>query len=128
MFCWKCGAQISETASFCEHCGTSTNPQHAPAQPSQPQYQQPVINIVNNNNNVNKNINGGYVRSGKSKIVALILCFMFGCFGAHRFYVGKSVSGLLYLFTMGLFGIGWFVDIIAIITGGFTDKHGYKLQ
>lgn len=127
MFCWKCGAQIGDTASFCEHCGVSTNPQQAPAPVSQPQYQQPVINIVNNNNNVNKNINGGFVRSGKSKIVALVLCVMFGLFGAHRFYVGKSGSGLLYLFTMGLFGIGWLVDIVAIIIGGFTDKYGYRL-
>ncbi|MFR8462077.1 MAG: TM2 domain-containing protein [Ruthenibacterium lactatiformans] len=35
-----------------------------------------------------------------------------GYFGAHKFYEGKVGMGVLYLFTLGLFGIGWFVDLI----------------
>ncbi len=37
---------------------------------------------------------------------------IFGVAGIHRFYMGKTASGLLYLFTWGLFGIGSFVDLI----------------
>ena len=37
--------------------------------------------------------------------------WFFGFLGAHRFYFGKRVSGLLYFFTLGLFGVGWLVDL-----------------
>jgi TM2 domain-containing membrane protein YozV len=38
----------------------------------------------------------------------------FGVLGLHRFYLGKTGSGILYLFTGGLFGIGAFVDFFTI--------------
>ena len=44
------------------------------------------------------------------KSVGYIL-WIFGFLGAHRFYFGKPISGTLYLFTFGLFGIGWLVDL-----------------
>lgn len=49
-----------------------------------------------------------------NKYVSLLLCVFLGCIGAHRFYEKKIGTGILYLFTFGLFGIGWFVDIIRI--------------
>ncbi|MCH8141221.1 MAG: TM2 domain-containing protein [Gammaproteobacteria bacterium] len=39
------------------------------------------------------------------------ILWIFGFLGAHRFYFGRPVSGTLYLFTLGLFLIGWFVDL-----------------
>ena len=51
----------------------------------------------------------------KSKWVALLLCFFLGIFGAHKFYEGKAGMGVLYLLTLGLFGIGVIVDCIAIL-------------
>jgi len=39
------------------------------------------------------------------------LLWIFGFLGAHRFYFGRPVSGTVYLFTLGLFGIGWLVDL-----------------
>lgn len=39
------------------------------------------------------------------------LLWIFGIFGAHRFYFGRPVSGTLYFFTLGLFFIGWIVDL-----------------
>ena len=68
------------------------------------------------------------VYSGKSQIIALILCLLFGALGVHYFYVGRIGMGLLYLFTGGLFGIGWIVDIIRIIAGIFRDKDGFYLR
>ena len=39
------------------------------------------------------------------------LLWIFGFLGAHRFYFGRPVSGAIYLFTFGLLGIGWLVDL-----------------
>ncbi len=46
---------------------------------------------------------------------------VFGICGLHRFYVGKWLSGFIWLCTFGLMGIGQIYDLIMIITGGFTD-------
>lgn len=66
--------------------------------------------------------------SDKSKKTALILCIAAGFLGAHNFYVGKVSRGLLYLFTVGLFGFGWISDIIGISTGSFRDNAGAPLR
>lgn len=55
-----------------------------------------------------------------NKYLVLIICIFFGYLGIHRFYTSKTKSGLLYLFTLGVFGIGWIVDIILILTDKFT--------
>lgn len=66
--------------------------------------------------------------SPKDKIVALVLCIFFGYFGAHYFYVGKYSMGIVYIFTVGLFGIGWIVDIVRLVNGTFTDVDGNPLR
>ena len=48
-----------------------------------------------------------------SKVIGYIL-WIFGFMGAHRFYFGRPVSGTLYFFTLGLFFIGWIVDLFLI--------------
>lgn len=48
-------------------------------------------------------------------IVELLICFTFGLVGAHKFYKGKIKEGFVYLFTFGIFGIGWTIDIIKLI-------------
>jgi TM2 domain-containing membrane protein YozV len=62
--------------------------------------------------------------SEKSRLSALFLCVWFGIFGGHRFYVGKIGTGIVWLLTFGGFFIGYLVDLIMIITGGFYDKSG----
>ena len=42
------------------------------------------------------------------------LVWILGFFGAHRFYYGKPVSGTIYFLTLGLFFIGWIVDLFLI--------------
>jgi len=59
--------------------------------------------------------------SPKSRAIALLLCFGLGFLGVHRFYVGKTGSGILYLLTGGIFGIGWLVDYILILSDNFED-------
>ena len=66
--------------------------------------------------------------SKKSKLVAALLCFFLGALGVHRFYVGKVGTGVLYLLTCGLFGIGILVDFIMILVGAFKDKEGNPVK
>lgn len=42
------------------------------------------------------------------------LLWIFGFIGAHRFYYGKRLTGVLWFFTGGLFFIGWFIDLFLI--------------
>ncbi|TWT74131.1 NINE protein [Allorhodopirellula solitaria] len=46
--------------------------------------------------------------------IAWILLIFLGLFGAHRFYMGKLLTGLVYLVTGGLFGIGYIYDICTL--------------
>jgi TM2 domain-containing membrane protein YozV len=50
----------------------------------------------------------------KSKFVAYVLWFFLGLIGGHKFYLGKVGMGILYLFTGGLFGIGWIIDLFTL--------------
>lgn len=47
-----------------------------------------------------------------------------GVFGIHRFLLGKYASGLLYLFTGGLFLTGWTIDLLFLFLGIMKDKKG----
>lgn len=51
----------------------------------------------------------------KNKWIAFFWCFFLGMYGAHKFYEGRIGMGFLYLFTAGLFCIGWLVDIFLLL-------------
>ena len=57
----------------------------------------------------------------KSKGTAYLLWFFLGLLGVHRFYVGKYFSGIIYFFTFGLFGVGWFIDLFLL--SGYVDTY-----
>lgn len=64
----------------------------------------------------------------KSRLATLLLCIFLGYLGVHRFYVGKIGTGILWLLTGGVFGIGIIIDIIMIATNSFTDGEGMPLN
>ncbi len=59
--------------------------------------------------------------SDKSRGVALALAVLLGPFGGHRFYVGKTGTGVLMLATLGGLGIWYLYDVILIASGSFRD-------
>ena len=66
--------------------------------------------------------------SEKERLVTLLLCWFLGIFGVHRFYIGKTCTGLLMLFTLGIFGIWTFIDLIIILIGKMTDSEGKVIE
>ena len=61
--------------------------------------------------------------SDKSRLITFLFCLFLGELGIHRFYVGKTGTGILWLLTFGLLGIGALVDLIMIACGTFKDKQ-----
>jgi TM2 domain-containing membrane protein YozV len=62
--------------------------------------------------------------SERSRGVALALAAVLGPFGAHRFYVGKTGTGLLMLCTLGGAGLWYLYDLIIVAGGSFRDAEG----
>ena len=67
-------------------------------------------------------------KSEKGFVPTLVLCFLLGGFGVHRFYVGKIGTGILMLLTLGGLGIWVLVDLIMIAVGSFKDKNGLQIK
>lgn len=122
-FCKYCGEKIHEDSIICTKCGRQVEEVKKTASEGI------IINNNNNNNNSSSSSSSAssaatasasrdrevvFVGNAKNKWVSLMLCIFLGWMGAHKFYEGKTMMGVIYLFTVGLFGIGWIVDIIAI--------------
>ena len=104
-FCEFCGNKVAIDAVLCPKCGKQLEDLKTEPSNSNPQV------VINNSNT----INGAYGRKQCDKWIALLLCIFLGVFGGHKFYEGKAGMGVLYLFTVGLFGIGVIVDFITIL-------------
>lgn len=128
MYCRSCGRELNKNARFCDLCGTAVEPvaeakilepkieksestQHNPAI-VQPVSFQPEVKVM---------------YPYKKKWTAFWLCFFLGNMGAHRFYVGKTGTGILWLLTCGCFFVGSIVDLLNILLDEFTDKQGHDL-
>lgn len=65
-------------------------------------------------------------RYSSSTAVILWLGGLFGLAGLHRFYLGKPVTGIIWLLTWGLFGVGQLVDLIRLRR--LVDEENLKLE
>lgn len=93
--CKNCGSEMPEDAFYCLSCGNAFKEQDVEFE------------------TIKRKIN---LQTGtwKNKWISLLLCVLFGWLGVHRFYEGKAFTGVLYLLTLGFFGIGWLIDIVRI--------------
>ena len=112
MFCKHCASEIDDDCIICPKCGKQVNDLR------QSKNDQPII--INNNVSSSSSASATSVANALgrrccNKWTAFLLCLFLGEFGAHKFYEGKTGMGFLYFLTLGLFGIGWFIDTISIL-------------
>lgn len=146
--CPHCGAPVTPGAAKCDYCNTPLSAQ--PAQPVQPTYQQPVQpQPVYQQPVYQQPVQPGYPQPGyqypvgnpainpawplKSKTTAGILGILLGGWGIHKFYLGKTGMGILYI----LFCWTYVPAIIGLIEGimyltsneeNFQLKHHVRLK
>ena len=97
-YCFNCGTAIDTKATVCPKCGVP-----------QPDFAR------------NQSFNYRW-------LTTLLLCILLGTFGVHRFYLGRSGTGILMLITLGGLGIWYLIDLILIITGGIRDDKGVLIK
>lgn len=125
MFCSNCGREISAQAASCPGCG---HPSPCTF-PYDRQVFRPGANCPRCGKDTSKEwmdcpacgLELTFGSSRKSLEVTAILCLLFGWLGAHRFYAGKPLTGLLQLCTGGGFFIWYAIDLIFVVTGNFRD-------
>ena len=105
-FCINCGKELETEFIFCPECGQKVN------EDIDVSFYVPKSDFLE----VSTSSTHGLKHSRmKDKWVSFFLCLFFGVLGIHRFYEGKVFTGILYLFTFGLLGFGWFFDLIRIL-------------
>lgn len=97
-YCTQCGEQINQLAEICPKCGV----------------RQGRVAMQQG--------------EGKDWLTTLLLCVFVGGLGVHRFYTGHTVIGIIQLFTLGGCGIWALIDLILIVTNGYTDSEGQPLR
>ncbi len=66
--------------------------------------------------------------SEKGLTPTILLCYFLGNLGVHRFYVGRVLTGILMVITLGGLGIWTMIDFIIIATGNFKDSEGLLVK
>ena len=118
--CSSCGGRILAAADVCPKCGVRQSG-FSPLGSAPLTYTPPPV----------PSQSASFLDSDISErriIPTLLFCVLLGVFGAHRFYVGRPLSAVVQLLTIGGLGIWVMVDIILLLTESFRDADGRRLR
>ncbi len=116
-FCKYCGERIAGDAVVCPHCGRQIEELRGAGRNA-------TRGVTVNQTIYNQQFDNCISEKSRQAAVILAALGFTGIGGLHRFYLGKPLSGLLYLFSGGLCGIGTLIDLITIASGTFKDGSG----
>lgn len=126
--CPFCSEQIVVSAKKCKHCGETIDVAlRAAEEAKRSSSNQPMVFMNAGGGASSSSSSGAFIQGSKSRILAAALAFLFGTFGAHKFYLGRPVQGIIYFLLAGTISFAWipaclgvFESIIYIMT---TDHH-----
>ena len=124
MFCQHCGAEVKDGDKFCQKCGASIESNNGGSS-----FKSNFQSCMSNDLKEASNFKSDNI-SPCSRLVAALLCWFLGGFGAHRFYTGKTTSAVFMLIFFWTFVpcIIAIVDFIMILCGTFRDSQGREVK
>ncbi len=113
LYCPQCGETMDVDQRYCTSCGwDAEEPDKEPPLPRRSSIESP------------RDLGPA---SDKNRLTALLLCVLIGWLGAHRFYIDKAGTGLLFLCTLGFLGVGVIYDAVMLATGELKDGEGKRI-
>ena len=125
--CKNCGSnkyqKLDKTTYKCSYCGNTE--EVFIQEEKKPEPVAPVEPIIDEHEEEGTIVftKRGAKRINTWKLVLVIACFFGGYFGLHRFMQGKIITGLLWMFTGGLFGIGYILDLFRLVIDFARHTH-----
>ncbi|WP_024615563.1 NINE protein [Clostridium sp. Ade.TY] len=131
VICVKCGTKVGDCKNFCGNCGESVSSEtQEVCLKCGCSLKDPFTKKLKDM--ANDTVNG----QGKSKLAAALLAFFLGNLGIHRFYLGYTTYGIIFLvlFFLGFFTFGittfvvfiWaLIDFIRILVGNLEPVNGF---
>lgn len=101
-YCQECGKSINIKAEICPKCGV----------------RQASLSLKTKEQQNEEN----------KWLTTLLLCWLLGVLGVHRFYTGHTTIGVIQLLTLGGCGIWVLIDFINIIVGNYKDADGNPIK
>lgn len=119
--CPFCAEQINARAKKCRHCGETIDVALRKAEEA--------LRASSRQGNVYMNaaVAAAPARPAKSRMTAFVLALLLGGIGAHKFYLGSSGLGILYLIFCWTFipGIIAFIEAIILLC---TSDEAFHLK
>lgn len=113
LYCPQCGEKMDADQRYCTSCGWDAEaPEEPPPLPQRGPVESP------------RDLGPA---SDKNRLTALLLCVLLGWLGAHRFYIDKVGTGLLFLISFGFLGVGVIYDAVMLATGELKDGEGKRI-